>query len=248
MKSSPTEIRKSLKLPKIFHHGAEALLDLLFPKLCHGCGQEGTYLCLPCQAKVTCPPARCFVCRKPSLLGRTHADCQTHQIVLDALLVAADYENEAVKNLIWNLKYNYIAEIASVLAVLQADYFLASDLLAYFQEHLVIPVPLHKNRKRARGFNQSELLAQNLAGRLGLPYWTALLRHKNSKRQVDLEKAQRFENVKDSVTADPAQGLKGKKIILIDDVATTGATLNECARALKAAGAAEVWGLVVARN
>lgn len=237
-----------MKSPKILSYSAEVLLDVLFPKLCHGCGQEGTYFCLPCQAKVAVPLARCFVCRKPQVMSRTHADCRTREMTLDALMVAAEYENKAVRNLIWNLKYNYVVEIASVLAVLLADYFLASDLAAYFQEHLIVPVPLHKSRKRARGFNQSELLAQNLAGRLGLSYLTPLIRHKNSKRQVDLEKTQRFENVKNSITAGSAKELRGRKIIVVDDVATTGATLNECAKALKAAGAAEVWGLVVARN
>lgn len=237
-----------MKSPRILTYSAEGFLDLIFPKICHGCRLEGTYLCLLCQVKVKPPLERCFVCREPVIGSRTHAECLTRKLTLDGLVVAAEYENRAVRDLIWNLKYNYVAEIASVLSVLLVDYFLGSDLVDYFKDAAVVPVPLHKRRKLARGFNQSELLAQNFAGRLNLQFLRPLTRHKNSKRQVDLEKTERFENVKNSIIAEPTREIQGRKIILVDDVATTGATLNECAKALKTAGAAEVWGLVVARN
>ncbi|MDP3741196.1 MAG: phosphoribosyltransferase family protein [bacterium] len=182
-------------------------------------------------------------------MSQTHADCYSRTSILDGLIVAAEYENQGVKNLIWQMKYNYVKEISSVLSVILSDYFFSNDLVEYFTDFIVSPVPLHKVRLRARGFNQSALIALEFAARAGLKHSPLLYRTRNSKTQVELEKKERFENVKDlfAPLADE-NSTDIKKVILVDDVATTGATINECAKTLKKAGISEVWGLVVARN
>lgn len=183
------------------------------------------------------------------MMSRTHDDCRSKTIALDGLFVSAEYEDLGIKNLIWQMKYNYVKEIAQVLSLILSDYFFLSNLSDYFSQGLVVPVPLHKRRERARGFNQSNLIAAEFARRSNLEYLPALERTRNSKTQIELPKKERFENVKNIFAAHfPAAALGAKKIILVDDVATTGATLNECAKILKTMKAAEVWGLVVARN
>lgn len=223
-------------------------LDLIFPIFCQGCGREGLWLCLSCQAKISTPETRCLTCGKPSFLGRTHAECRTRDQALDGLLVAADYQNEGIRNLIWNLKYNSVDSISEVLVTLMIDYLVKNDLLEYFSRATIIPVPLAKRRVRERGFNQAGLLAQNLAEKLHLEYLPILEKIKHSKRQVDLSREERVQNVVGHFRASILPSLGEQKILLIDDVATTGATLNECAKVLREQQVSEIWGFVVARN
>ncbi|MBI4124875.1 MAG: ComF family protein [Deltaproteobacteria bacterium] len=226
----------------------DLVLDLIFPKFCQGCRLEGIYLCLPCQNKIRNPPELCPVCKRPSLLGQVHPDCGSSSMALKALMVAAEYEQESIRSLVWHLKYNYVKDIAQILALLLADYLIKRDLLNYFASAAVIPVPLHKRRLRLRGFNQAELVAQDLAKLTGLEYTPILQRTKNTKSQVDLPREERLKNLEGAFSAAPAPSLGERKIILIDDVSTTGATLNECAKVLRRQSVAEIWGLVVARN
>lgn len=224
------------------------LLDIFFPRLCQGCGQEGSYLCLSCQGQLKTPPQRCLVCGKPALLGKIHPECQNRKTHLAGLLVAADYHKKSVQSLIWNLKYQSASDITETLSLLLTDFLVSQDLLDYFAAGLVIPVPLHKKRLRLRGFNQADLLARHLASKLGLEFRAILKKTRNTPRQVDLSRAERQQNVENSYFAPEHSSLRERKILLIDDVATTGATLNECARVLKERGASEIWALVVARN
>ena len=172
-------------------------------------------------------------------------------MALAGLMVAAEYRQDAVRDLIWQLKYNSVADISATLALLMADFFIKNDLVEYFSGSLVVPVPMHKRRQRMRGFNQADLIGSALAKKMNMQFRPALKKIKNTTRQVDLEKEQRLSNVAGAFAlAQPinAQLFAGRKILLVDDVATTGATLNECALALQDLSPAEIWGLVVARN
>ncbi len=213
-----------------------------------GCKTEGVYLCLACQNKLSNPEEHCPICAKPSMLGQVHPNCASSNIALKAIMVAADYEQESVRNLIWHLKYNYVKSIAQVLALILTDHLVKRDLLNYFANAVVIPVPLHKKRLKLRGFNQADLIAENFSKLTGLEYKPILKRARNTKSQVDLEREQRFKNVEDAFSAIATPSLGERKIILIDDVATTGATLNECAKVLRNQEPSEIWGLVAARN
>ena len=227
------------------------LLDLLFPITCQSCGAEGEYLCLACQTRIEMPIHRCPACSRNSLLGRLHDECAHGKMALAGLMVAAEYRQDAVRDLIWQLKYNSVADISATLALLMADFFIKNDLVEYFSGSLVVPVPMHKRRQRMRGFNQADLIGSALAKKMNMQFRPALQKIKNTTRQVDLEKDQRLSNVAGAFAlAQPinAQLFAGRKILLVDDVATTGATLNECALALQDLSPAEIWGLVVARN
>lgn len=192
---------------------------------CQDCGQEGSYLCPGCKTKLLAPPP----------LGKN-------------FLVAASYEESPIQRLLWNFKYNSVAEIAPVLGELLIDYIRAHSLLFELRDCLVVPVPLHQRRQRARGFNQAGLLAQNVCQKLALQYAPILKRTKNTKSQVELKRQKRLLNVQGVFALCSPTDLSGKKILLIDDVAATGATLGECAKVLQSAGAAKIWKLVVARN
>jgi len=227
---------------------ASFVLDLLFPIVCQGCSAEGTWLCLTCQGKISPAAAHCMVCGKNSFVGKIHDSCRSRDVYLSGVMVAADYKNESVQKLIWNLKYNSVRAIGQTLGLVLADFFIGQDLLDYFGAAAVVPVPLHRARQRHRGFNQAALVAAEFCSRTGLEYCDVLTKTKNTARQVDLEKKEREKNVKAVFTCPPLPSFGERRIILVDDVATTGATLNECARVLHTQKTAEIWGMVVAKN
>jgi ComF family protein len=144
---------------------------------------------------------------------------------------------------IHQFKYNRDFVLANSLAFylhkMYNEYRLASDI--------IIPVPLNNKRLRERGFNQAGLLANNLAKKVGLPYVTqALFRTRKTRSQVGLSRFERLANVQDAFSAVPAI-VEDKRILIIDDVTTTGATMEACAKALKEAGAKVIVGLSIAR-
>ncbi len=113
---------------------------------------------------------------------------------------------------------------------------------------MVLPVPLHINRIKERGFNQSGLLAKELARKLGLPVcYDILIRKSGPSRTTRLNRSERLKNVKGAFAAPDAERIRDRRILLIDDVFTTGETLSECARSLKKKGATEVHALTVTR-
>lgn len=172
-------------------------------------------------------------------------------MALSGLMVASEYKNPAIKNLIWHLKYNSVKDIGNPLAAIMTDFLVNADLLDYFHDSLVVPVPMQASRRRYRGFNQAAVIGKFLAHNLQLEYVPILAKTKKTDRQVDLEKKKRLENLINAFDFapefDPLK-LSGRSILLVDDVATTGATLNECAKILRLYNPSEIWGLVVARN
>lgn len=220
---------------------------------CFGCETEGTLACRTCLTSVPeTEYQECPVCRKR--FQKNGATCRTCRsaTALDGLFIARPYRHRLVQKLVFALKYRFITLAADPLATLLAE------SLAHHPfplPDLVIPVPLHPRRLRFRGFNQAELLAQKLLATLlpgsPIPVRTDLLqRVRFTKPQMKTDsKPERITNLAAAfaVPLTVAGPIVGKYIWLIDDVATTGTTLDECARALKAAGAKTVWGVVVAR-
>jgi len=150
-----------------------------------------------------------------------------------------------VQEVIWAFKYEFVMALATPLAELLAHYWEREPLPA----RVLVPVPLSPQRQRERGYNQAALLARELSRRLGLPLAEGLLRRIRAgppqARSVDVE--ERRHNVLGAFVADP-QGAADGHFLLIDDVMTSGATLNACAQALREAGAASVWALTFARH
>jgi ComF family protein len=155
--------------------------------------------------------------------------------------------------MIHNLKYRFIADLSEPLSELMIKTLIKNDLPI---PDFIVPVPLHPRRLRWRGFNQSRLLAEkiskNLAPMLEIEIIDVLKRDKNNKAQMKIKKyRERLQNMKDIFSFNAQFGkniLKNKEIMLIDDIATTGATLEECAKVLKENGAKKVFAAVIARQ
>ncbi len=245
---------KYKKLLNHFLRGRGFLLDLIFPITCLVCGQSEKYLCHECQKKIiinknfSCPN-----CKKTNNLGNYCQACQT-KYELDGLWISGDYHDKALTTLIKKFKYSFNKNLAPLLANIIISFLEKNnleeknDLLKNLENLIIVPVPLHKNKQRWRGFNQSELLANLIAKKLDININTKnLIRHKDTKAQAKLNKKQRLNNVQNAFSW-TGKNLNKKNIILIDDVSSTGATLNNCAKVLKLNGAGNVWGLVLAKN
>ncbi len=161
------------------------------------------------------------------------------------------YHDPRITALVWELKYK-----ASWRALSLAGTFLGEELLAIAAEELgkplLVPVPMHTERKRERGYNQTELLCKAALAAVGADAFEyapqVLVRVRHTAPQQTLARAKRLNNVKNSMHAIDAQKIKGRVCVVVDDVATTGATLAEAARALKSAGARKVYTLALARS
>jgi ComF family protein len=222
-------------------------LDLLFPSQCAACQRGGSVLCPSCLAAIQPLPGpccqRCHTQISPEGICR---QCQYHPLSMSGLRAVSAYQ-EPLRDCIHALKYGGNRRLAEPLGALLAQAYVVYGL----QADVVIPVPLHSERERERGYNQSQLLAQVCATRLGLPLdSTVVSRIRPTQAQVHLTVSERQQNVAGAFCCTPAsatEALHGRRILLIDDVCTTGATLEACAAPLFAAGAASVWGLVLAR-
>lgn len=203
------------------------VLDVLFPIECLGCGKEKTWICDKCLE--TIPLGVQFVEKK----------------YLDCVLICGSYDNEILKKSIHTFKYKYAVELGEPLGKLLLKILRKVSLPRDF---LLVPVPLHKKRLKERGFNQAEILAQEIAKGFNAPIANILCRSRYTLPQVDLDKEERQKNVQEAFACLEHLKIKNQNVILIDDVLTTGATMGECAKILKEEGAEKVWGLVLARG
>lgn len=220
-------------------------LDLLFPKRCVSCGAFGKYICDRCFSKIEfLEKPICPICQRQAIGGKTHPKC-AGRFRLDGLIVACRYKSP-IKLAIQKVKYKWVYDIENILVD-----FLASQIWKFDfpQNSILVPVPLSKNRKNWRGFNQAEILAKTLSRKFNHPFKDILLRVIETKTQVGLTREERRENVIEAFALDYKVGKKhiaGQNFILVDDVYTSGATMMEAAKILKHAGAKDVWAMAVA--
>lgn len=229
----------------------EFLLDLIFPKDCIGCAREGNYLCRQCLSEIELTKEfYCAFCKKPSPWGKICDSCAA-EAKLQAVWVAGDYNQKIMQDLIHLLKYGYVEEICVILAEILGKYVNLKNIFTNFSldksNAVFIPVPLHKKRLLGRGFNQSELVANQLKELTGIEVNNIVTRIKNTQTQINLKRSERQKNVREAFCL-KSNFDNTKKAILIDDVITTGSTLKECAQVLKQAGFSEIYGLVVAQR
>ena len=230
------------------------IASLLYPKRCVGCKKPGSYICDSCFAKISFLEYQiCGVCQKGSIDGLTHPKCKT-PYAIDGIISSIAYKG-IVKKLLYQFKYPpYLSDLKVPLSKLFYEGLIQQEAFTKFaskEKILVTAVPLHINRERKRGYNQSELLGKELSVKFNLPYVpNLLLRIKQTKPQFELTKEERKKNILGAFSINPKckNKIKGKRIILVDDIFTTGATLSEAARVLKQSGAKKVIGLVVARG
>lgn len=226
-------------------------IDLFFPKFCFYCKKEGDYLCEDCSAFLEILEYTFCLCQKPQRLPDVKKCKRCQRKKLNGLHFALPYQNLFAKKLIHQFKYDpQIKELAKTLTSIIITHFnLLEKSLKFGKDFILAPVPLTNKKKRRRGFNQSEELCKELNQFLEIPLIAdCLLKTKDTPPQIELQKEERLESQKGVFLVKNSKNIKGKKILLVDDVYTTGATMEECARVLKMAGAKEVWGLVVARG
>ncbi|MDP2944381.1 MAG: phosphoribosyltransferase family protein [bacterium] len=223
------------------------VLDLFFPLECLGCGLEGVWLCSDCLRRLKFSGGEKIYNLKAPALNK--------------IFIAGDYDDALLADMIKKFKYHFLAAIGKPLADFLVLYWsgqlvlsrlnnpaaMADNSIIIPDDSIIIPVPLSKKRERWRGFNQAEILAREFAANFSYPLSGGLKRIKHRRAQASLNEAERLENVKGAF-AYSGGDLTGRTVILIDDVVTTGATLNEAALALRARGAAKIYGLVLAKG
>jgi len=240
------------KMKKNFNKIGSFLLDLFFPKSCFGCQKEGEFLCQDCLSTIEILEIQfCPYCQKRVIEGKTCQSCKKNS-KLDGLYFATSYQNYLVKKLICQFKYQpFIKELKKTLASLIINHLLILDKALFLknQGFLLIPIPLSKTRLKWRGFNQAREIAKELSNFLEIPIFDdVLIKIRESIPQVELSGEEREENIKGIFLVKNNEKIRGRKILLVDDVYTTGATMNECAKILKDSGAREVWGVTIARE
>ncbi len=229
----------------LFQKSSQFLLDFVFPPHCVNCKKVEDWLCQKCLQQVSIITGTiCVRCGTPISTNLHCLQCENHPLhAVDGIRAASFFENNPIRSAIHSLKYrNYQAaatRLSKLLVEAHQRYKIKADV--------IVPVPLHTSRLRERGFNQSELLARAVGKYLDLPIdGESLIRVRQTKPQVELRAMDRYENVLNAFSCRNTR-LAGRKIVLIDDVCTTGSTLDACAVALKKSGAASVWGLTLAK-
>ena len=233
--------------PAVLSNLGRVALDLLFPPRCALCGRHGADLCRGCaDALPRAEPPRCPCCWSPLRSGSDCRRCgEADGLALEGLRSPYVFQ-EGARDLVHALKYRHQSALASPMGELMAR-CLKSALPPL---DVIVPVPLHPRRQRVRGYNQSLLLAREVSRRLEFPLTAgALLRRVNTPPQAKAAGAgARRRNVAGAFEARPG-AVAGRRVLLVDDVTTTGATLDACARVLLAeGGASAVWGLTFARE
>jgi len=223
-----------------------SILDTLFPKLCVSCRTEGQHLCEDCFSLLSLANTTSPLPRSSPLAG---------------LFSATSYQDRLVQKIIHNFKYPpFLKGLSLPLASLIIAHLALLDKPHSFNnprvqnqpqhnQYVLIPMPLHKKRLRWRGFNQAEEIAKQLSNILMMPLCSDILvKTKHTTPQIELSEEERKINIVGVFAVQNPEFVTNKKILLVDDVYTTGSTMEEAANVLKEAGARQVFGVVVARG
>ena len=217
----------------------EKLVDFVYPKECVICKKEDTFLCEECLVGLEYAEQICPMCGQESVMGWTHGGCKK-RLGLDGLIAVYDYQDERVRKIIEEIKFGFNQELLK-----QMMRGLVLELGERFDQ--VTPLPLFKYRENWRGFNQARVMTEMIAKKTGVEMIESLRRVKNTKQQAkEFGKKERFENLEGAFEVVQGESVRGKKVLLVDDVFTTGASLLSATNCLKKAGVKVVWGLVLA--
>lgn len=222
----------------------QALLDIVFPPRCVCCRSEGNFLCSDCRTGISFVTApTCELCGRPMSAPGTCFSCASRPLTVDGIRSVALSEGP-LRRAIHAFKYEGLTALSAPLGELLFEGFrmfrLAGDVL--------VPVPLHRRRARQRGYNQSAILAHELSRRTGIPvHEKCLMRVRETLPQVDLDAQHRWDNVDGAFGCRDGGEIKGKAVLLIDDVCTTGATIHACSEALVSHQPAAIWALTLGR-
>lgn len=228
----------------------EALLDILFPPICLHCKknlsaeEKSARICSVCVGRIhihsTLFCAKCRA-RMPENKKICHRD-------MPYMLAAAVNYDGPVKDLVHQLKYRRWTSLSDIIRPIINTYI--KNLALSAEDYIIVPIPLHSERLQERGFNQAELIGSMISEALRLPMRTDILeRVKKTKAQAELKNyAERADNIIDAFRAAQSDAVQDKNIILVDDVYTSGATMDDAVRALRGRGAKKIVAFVLAKT
>ncbi|MCX7845120.1 MAG: ComF family protein [Dictyoglomaceae bacterium] len=223
----------------------ETILELLFPSKCIFCGTylEG-YICPKCIDKLNFAKSFCILCGTPlTSLENICYNCKKEERIIDGLELLGYYK-ENWETLILKFKFGNKPYLARTLARLGKEKIKKKD----WQIDFVTYVPMWREKELKRGYNHSEILAIFLGKELNIKVINALIQKRPTLEQKSLEYKERIENVKDAYKINPKVNIKGRNILIVDDVYTTGATLKECTKELKKGRANKVFSFVICKT
>ncbi|MBM3250872.1 MAG: ComF family protein [Candidatus Nealsonbacteria bacterium] len=208
------------------------IFDILFPKFCVNCQKEGSYLCEDCFSLIDISEKQYHLLKS-----------------INCLYCPSSYDNFIVKKLINQFKYQFIKDLAKPLSFLIITYLINLDKVKILKDFVLVPIPLHKKKLKIRGFNQAEEISKELSKFLEIPVFNNILtKIKQTPAQVELKKEERKKNIRGTFFCQEPEIIQGRKILLVDDVFTTGATLEEAAGVLRRAGAREIQAAIIAHG
>jgi competence protein ComFC len=249
-----TALQHGTSIAGIVRSGANALASLLYPPRCEYCAAgvpQDEYLCASCRAKAKrIKPPFCERCSEPFDGEITQefecANCahrQFHFTHAVSCFLSRSIVREMVHRFKYGRQFHLRFPLADWLLETMNDPRIAAQPVEFF-----VPVPLHSTRQRFREFNQAEALAKLISAKANVPMLNCLCRIRNTTTQTHFDRAERMENLRNAFQMRQSSNVRGKHLVLVDDVFTTGSTVDECARVLMRAGAASVRAITVARG
>jgi len=226
----------------------QTFIGLFFPRICLSCDEHlldsEQYLCSNCSKSLIFLDDFCPLCGAPKIEDKCKV-CHTNEFLFDKARSVFMF-NKVVQNMVHEFKYNEMTRIAKFFGTLSQEYvekFQPFDHIDY-----IVPVPLHKVKKRSRGFNQAEYITREIAKNMNWKHLPSLIKRKRfTETQTKLNKEQRRKNVSLAFKINTKYEIKGKNILLVDDVFTTGSTANSIAAALKEKQVNKVYVFTIAR-
>lgn len=225
-----------------------SLKDLLFPKLCLGCGALGSYICNACERKLKIIEDNiCVYCRNKSYMGLTHPGCRKTNGI-DGI-ISFYYYNGFLQKIIKHIKYRLATDVFDefrqiIQPVIQEKLLFCKQIL---KNGLLQPVPLHSTKLKLRGFNQALLVGNLINTILKMPIVDYFERKKKTLAQAETHKKKdRYQNIQGAFQPKKKTELAGRTVVIVDDVMTTGLTVLELGKAIKRCGASKVFVIALA--
>lgn len=212
-----------------------SVVNIFFPVYCLQCSALGQWLCQNCKSKLVFSST-------PVVSGQPNR-------AIDGIWTVLSDRQKIARVLIYFLKYKGIVEIGTILGELAASY-LNQKIVDFpeFKIDFIVSVPTTAKRLKWRGYNQAQIIAERLAQELNLPYKNVLSRQRQSRPQVGLTASDRRKNIRNNFIVFNKVYLTDKRVLIVDDVVTTGSTMAECAAVLKKNGVELVWGLAIIKG
>ncbi len=250
-------------MDNLINKAKEFALDLFFPRFCLGCQKEGSYLCDDCRGLLDIAEFNYCLCdSRPARLPPEQKSgkcsrCQDKKLsglyfALPYNLPAGRQEKTLTKKLIYQFKYQpYLKDLAETLSSILVEHLIVTrkNTDEIWENSVLIPIPLDDKKMKLRGYNQSEELAKELSKVIRVPVISDnLIKTIPTKPQMELSKKGREINLENVFKIKNPAEFAGRKVFLVDDVYTTGSTMQECTKVLKACGVKSVWGIAIARE